>query len=350
MASLLVYFSHISGFTGGYLWQLGGFGHDAVCFFFVLSGYVIAWVSGERENKPLDYITNRLARIYSVALPALVLTIVSYYVGNYINVHAFQELNEKLTDPITTIGSALFFVNQSWWDIIVFSNGPYWSLGHEVLYYAFFGILIFTTGSLRIVYLLLMLLIMGPSVILYLPIWMLGVATYMAQSRIRLNYGWALFIFTSTIFLLVVLRVSVVRVFLNKHAYDALGVYFVSMLNEQQSTTFGVDCILALVFSLNIISFLLIGKKITLFSNRSSDVIKKIASYTFSLYLYHMPLLFFVSAIAPFEETPVINLMGCLVVTPFIIYILGTVTERKKKVFQTVFRRYLIQLFPHLAQ
>jgi len=44
-------------------------GHDAVVIFFVLSGYVIAFVADTRESTRTGYWTSRLARVYSVALP-----------------------------------------------------------------------------------------------------------------------------------------------------------------------------------------------------------------------------------------------------------------------------------------
>ena len=51
-------------------------GHSAVVIFFVLSGYVITYVASERETTLRDYALSRCARIYSVAVPALLLTIV----------------------------------------------------------------------------------------------------------------------------------------------------------------------------------------------------------------------------------------------------------------------------------
>lgn len=51
-AALAVLFCHISGkrLTGGLLWQLGPYGSEAVTVFFVLSGYVIAYVAATREK------------------------------------------------------------------------------------------------------------------------------------------------------------------------------------------------------------------------------------------------------------------------------------------------------------
>ena len=51
-------------------------GHSAVVIFFVLSGYVITYVASERETTLRDYALSRCARIYAVAVPTLLLTIV----------------------------------------------------------------------------------------------------------------------------------------------------------------------------------------------------------------------------------------------------------------------------------
>jgi peptidoglycan/LPS O-acetylase OafA/YrhL len=55
---------------------LGGLGAEAVDVFFVLSGFVIGYATDSRERTPLTYAINRLARIYSVAIPALAATFI----------------------------------------------------------------------------------------------------------------------------------------------------------------------------------------------------------------------------------------------------------------------------------
>ena len=51
-----------------------GYGHTAVIVFFVLSGYVIAYVSEVKENNVKAYWASRLSRLYSLAIPAVLLT------------------------------------------------------------------------------------------------------------------------------------------------------------------------------------------------------------------------------------------------------------------------------------
>ena len=49
----------------------------AVGVFFVLSGFVIGYAVHEREKDARSYFVGRAARVYSVAVPALVLTLMS---------------------------------------------------------------------------------------------------------------------------------------------------------------------------------------------------------------------------------------------------------------------------------
>ena len=54
---------------------MANYGHTAVVVFFVLSGFVIAYVTDTKERDWPSYAASRLSRVYSVALPAVVLTL-----------------------------------------------------------------------------------------------------------------------------------------------------------------------------------------------------------------------------------------------------------------------------------
>src|SRR3974377_2602308 len=73
-AAFVVFLSHYRKFTGGMLWQMQPYGRTAVMVFFVLSGFVIAWVTETRERTLQEYALSRVARLYSVIIPAFILT------------------------------------------------------------------------------------------------------------------------------------------------------------------------------------------------------------------------------------------------------------------------------------
>ena len=321
---------------GGLLWQLGGLGHESVVFFFVLSGYVISYVSVEKENSALKYIISRSARIYSVAFPALLLTIALYYLGNYINAGAFLDLNKRLIDPLPTIVSALFFVNQSWNGITIFSNMPYWSLGYEVLYYVFFGVCLFTKGIKKPLLILLVLAIMGPSIILYLPIWLLGVLCHKTVQYITIPKNICYLLFPLSLILISLLCFSKAQKIINDYTHLLVGQAFMSILNEP-ADRFGSDYFLGVAIAVNILSFAYIGSNLIVFSKRAGDIIHELASYTFSIYLYHMPILFFISAVMPYDTNHMANIILCMIVTPLTIILLANITEKKKHAYKIFF-------------
>lgn len=52
--------------------------------FFVLSGFVIAFITDTKENQWINYAASRISRVCSVAVPALFLTIALDAVGRYL--------------------------------------------------------------------------------------------------------------------------------------------------------------------------------------------------------------------------------------------------------------------------
>lgn len=78
LAALAVFVSHLAyaRFTNGNLQWIRdiNLGSDAVVVFFVLSGYVIAYTTFARDRGRAAYAEARIARLYSVVIPALLLT------------------------------------------------------------------------------------------------------------------------------------------------------------------------------------------------------------------------------------------------------------------------------------
>jgi peptidoglycan/LPS O-acetylase OafA/YrhL len=348
IAALLVFVHHVSGFSLGYFWQVGRLSHEAVVFFFVLSGYVIAYVAADKRKTGEDYAVDRLTRIYSVAVPAILLTLLCDFIGHRISPIAYAMPGKNLVDPVLTIFSALSFTNQSWMPISIFSNMPYWSLGFEVWYYAFFGVMIFVKGFKKNLFALGILAIMGPSIILYLPVWLLGVVAYTIQKKFpapaKLGAGIALASLLAT----GVFCIGSVQDTVNHACTGWVGVHFMGRLNET-AIKFASDYFLGMSMAICIYSLPSFIEKRKFFPSWSENPIRIAASYTFSLYLFHMPLLFLVSALVPAEKNLPLNLFGALVVTPLIIVVLGYFTEQQKELFRRSIRK-LISLGLGLAR
>ena len=179
IAAFVVLLSHVSYQTlsGGQLKFMASAGVQAVDVFFVLSGFVIAHVCATREHDLRSYIVSRAARIYSVALPALILTAMVDAIGITANAATYEGPYQELS--VGLIIRSVFFIGEQW-NAHRFpgSNGPYWSLGFEVWYYIAFGAFCFAPRRWRWAATLFVLAFIGPKVALMFPAWLMGVGVY----------------------------------------------------------------------------------------------------------------------------------------------------------------------------
>ena len=113
--------------------------HAAVVVFFVLSGYVIAHTTTNNNRGLSQYTQARLSRLYSVLLPALVITAIIEYTVAGIAPTLHDAYSRGTSWPRYII--AAMFLNETWFiangPLI---NGPLWSLCFEFWYYIIFGL------------------------------------------------------------------------------------------------------------------------------------------------------------------------------------------------------------------
>ncbi len=175
VAALLVMLGHLRAFlfidyadagVAHPLWKAfylaTGLGHQAVMVFFVLSGYFVggsvlsAFV--QQRFSWQRYAVARLSRLWTVLVPTLILTLAldslgsrlvgEAYSGLYANVFCSGPSSETPASlgPLTFLGN-LFFVQTI--EVPVYgSNGPLWSLANEFWYYALFPLLVFAVTPL----------------------------------------------------------------------------------------------------------------------------------------------------------------------------------------------------------
>ncbi len=192
-AAMAVFFGHCAWlWTPGHLDLFRAYGCIVpVLVFFVLSGFVIGYSTEHRDHDPDTYAVNRAARIYSVALPALVATFVLDAVGRSLAPALYNAgFGYSLLHPVRQFMRAALFVNEIWWSRSApGSNGPFWSLAYEVWYYVAFGILVFGRGWRRFPAAALVLALAGPWIAVLFPIWLLGAGTYRLASRCHVGRG-----------------------------------------------------------------------------------------------------------------------------------------------------------------
>lgn len=205
-ATLLVFIAHSSSFYKPLidLNEEAKLGRDGVVIFFVLSGYVISWCANEKERSPLVFAINRASRIYSVAIPAILLgAMSSFFIAYYTGSH---EIDYPFQKPWLYLPIYLSFIGNFWsLNEVPPQNFPYWSLNYEVWYYVIFGVFFYVRTHLRWPLIVALLLLVGPSLIQLFPLWIAGSMLYFTHKKIRIEAAFArlLWIFSILAFLVV---------------------------------------------------------------------------------------------------------------------------------------------------
>lgn len=270
--------------------------YDAVIVFFVLSGYVITYATAERESDPVSFISSRAARILPTAIASVILSLCLMLLGAWLRPDLYPEAFQLNSIPFHTAISFLFLGEIWWLHVTPFGNGPYWSLTFEVWCYVFFGILYFCRGWYRAASIFLLLIVAGPKLIILLPIWFAGSICYhfsgrrLARSSI-LNLA---FFAPAIAYLLIQLNLP------RDWSYYYVGSQLESLLGEglEGAANFGWGYILTILFSIHLYAAYHSPSILSPLNNkRVSHIIKLLASYTFSLYIFHYPLIIFFRAI-----------------------------------------------------
>jgi peptidoglycan/LPS O-acetylase OafA/YrhL len=131
------------------------YGHEAVMFFFVLSGFVIHYKYSVKLSEDaflsfeyFNYIGRRIKRLVPPLLFAILLTCLLDNIGLYLNfpiythTTAYSLINQSIGNSldITTVISTIFFL-QNVWKPVYGSNAPLWSLMYEWWFYMLYPLL-----------------------------------------------------------------------------------------------------------------------------------------------------------------------------------------------------------------
>jgi len=339
LAAAAVFLSHITRDTlsthHSLILSMGQYGQEGVAIFFVISGLVIAFVANEKERDFRSYIVARLGRLWSVIVPALILTVVLDTAGRGISSEMYvksgiQAWGWNMTSAWSFL-APLFFLNQTvFGPVDPGTNGPFWSLSYEFWYYIIFGVAYYVRGIPRVLLVIAAAAIAGPRILSLFPIWIFGLMTYAylsRQSSARFNVGaWGASCLILLFFMLFKYKigVAVVSVFPESGASSADIAGWISHF------VVGFTC------AVNIVTYDRCGG-VALFQMPFVErCIRFLAARSFSLYLYQAPCLFFFGAITYGMHDAMARLVLVVTLSLFSILLLAELTERRKKLYLVV--------------
>lgn len=318
LAALVVFLSHLTSNDINSAFPWVPWGHEAVVVFFVISGYVIGHVSATREHLPVEYAAARLGRLYSVVIPALILTVVLDKVGMAFSPEMYSEPNHQ-NSLLRLIVNAVFA--QQVWNLTVepLSNGPFWSLSFEFWYYCFFGASFFLRGQKRIFVTAALLLCAGPRISAFYSLWLLGLCSHRMSGRLHpaLAVKWIG---------AMVAGAGILAILTFGNPLEPLGSALEAAFPDSFVNISGVrlflgdipklpeDLLLGGCFS--VMLFFVQGNMVQDgWQSKIARVIHYLAGATFTLYLFHVPLLYCLLAVFHIPKTSgvAIATIGCVV-------------------------------------
>lgn len=294
-SAIVVFLSHLSGqrFTGGIFWQFGPYGNQAVTVFFVLSGFVIAYVAFERHNTARSYAVARFARVYSVAAPTLLVTFILDQIGQSVNPGMYtSEWGFAGDKQLLRYLTAMTFTGRVWWaGLSVGSNLPYWSLQYEVWYYFMFGIILFVPRQIRWPCLIIASVAAGPPIMVLFPLWLMGVATYFIIKRSTISRRQGIMLAV----------VSVLFWLLNEVLKSIFGQILIGEMFSRKMLF--DDYVVATLFSAHIVGVHGATRRWSPADGKLFQLVRWLAGGSFSIYLLHLPIGQFLASITPWPAT-----------------------------------------------
>lgn len=340
MAAVLVYLQHSNLISNSGVF-LGGYGHSAVVVFFVLSGYVIAYVTDTKEREWTSYAASRLSRVYSVVVPALVLTLVADAIGRAHDTALYEYPWDQFV--IRTLAS-LAMLTEVWFIAITpFSNVPFWSISYESWFYLIFGAATFAPGHWRWTLPAFMLIALGPKIAAMFPMWLAGVALYRWRLlRIQSeSVAWLL---------IVVSWIGIIGLHQAEFftwTYNLTRAWLGEWLFVQMNfSKFAVgDYVLTVLIVANFVGMRTVAHRFDHVLLPIERLIAAAASVTFTLYLTHQPLLLCWSSVLGTQRDSWLHWWTVTVLVTLSVVLVAQVTEKRR----SWLRRTTLRLLQSLA-
>ena len=345
LAALMVFVVHATyqRFTGGlpFFSRFSHLGNDAVMVFFVLSGFVIAYVVAQKERTIEEYAASRFARLYSVVVPALILTIVLDAAGSKLDPSLYTGRWYEYDFPLSRLLAGLTFTNELWFSYTrPFSNGPFWSLGYEAWYYVLFAAAHFLRGNTRFFAVTAVCLLIGPKILLLLPVWWMGVLAYRYSATTKLSVKAGLALFFGSIGFYLLFRLGGGPDYLLDLTAEVVGK---DALHDKLSWSrrFLASYLIGTCVAANFIGAATLAPHLRKLPALLEQPIRYAAGFTFALYLLHYPLLQFFAALTPVVDMEQHRTAFVAFGTLAMVWLIGSGIERQKGPLKELFLSWM---------
>ena len=334
LAVVAAHYAHFGAIEAGAWGAATAMGREAVILFFVLSGFVIAASMAQGRPSARAYAVARLSRVYSVALPVLLLAfgaaaLLRWFGG--IEVARGYALDKAwLYLPLH-----LLFLGQHWQlgEVPPFMV-PYWSLCYEAWYYLLFGLACYLRGARRAVCVGLALACMGYKMWLLLPVWLAGAWLYHRPGP-RLERGVARAGCCATALLFAVCVAFDVEAPLRAFA---LAWWPFPSLPLGSADRFLADYLVCAIVLAHFACARQAGFEALL---RIAPPVRTLASYTFTLYLSHALVIGLWLLLYPHQRDSVADLAALGAAIAATTVVLGALTERRRSAWRRLFGRLI---------
>lgn len=312
---------------------------------FLLSGFVIRYVTVIRKGEPRDFVIDRVSRVYSAVLPALLFTIIASYLARAAN-PTFYNANwgDTMSRPLLRIFLNLIFFAQSWnFTFSPLSNEPFWTLSYEVFYYAMYGVLLYMGGVKRWIAFVILCILAGQHIMLLLPLWLFGCLLHDLYQKLRavsiqpLRLQLFLLlvglggILTGPLLVrsIIAAKNVVTRIFLAHH-HQPVNLHWAYVYYA-----IGIPFGYAMLWVMLILDRVRMNDKTSLVRS-----IRILSEATFPIYLIHFPLFVLIASIFPYDRGNSLFKLGMLALVLIISVLLAKPTNHFKNFLRDLMHRY----------
>lgn len=331
-AALVVAAMHIFSFVfPSYLNKAYHYAHSAVVVFFVLSGFVIAYTTNVKNRGIRQYAVARLSRLYSILIPALIISLLIELFLKQFNPETYLIINRGNT--LIRYLLSLFYINEIWF----FSsappiNAPLWSLSYEFSYYLLFGLYFFKNEIKYFNYILIFsIFVIGPKILLLMPIWLFGVLVFKTPQ----------------------FKVSTRKCLFFSFLFLFFGIFFINFIPSLPksigtsplffSAGFITDFITGICFALSLWFFPNV-KLFNVNTQRFYHYIRKISDLTFPIYILHFPLINLYKAFFKFSINNLFSFFMILIFVLSVAIVCGIFLEKFRNYYIIFFNKFFLTL------